>query len=446
MFIRSFSWLLLWTIRGISAECTTEVTLTPTFKCSNVCGDATTYVYSLISSEEETCQVFCPDGTELDDVPFTICESAFVFDNPTSVCVICRFAIDCDSTLIPGFTVCGANVKNPIGVTDRATGSKKSIGTDSSIIFYCKDGVPRSSDTCGCQLSVDGTVCNECGIAYINITETNSQQDSVLVPNFDCTNVQSVTSDCAVYIDGYCMSSIDEINDQLYTNCQNYVSTDGATYSDCFYNTASPMAIPLSNGRTATFGTESYALVRCQTDVPRSVDTCSCAILVNPSDPVTSSDFCESCAVVAISETRFVPQFDCSNRLTGECVGFDVNTQCISNIDGTNLLSVPTRIDIPAQIPLTLPTQTAQRPASPITVDFSPLPPSSVLSATPPIPPLSTASRFPPHVSPDITPIVISDPTVERGSTSNVRNGAKLGKVMTMFLLSFGMVWFIAIL
>ena len=420
-----FLWLLLCLHFGdVSAQCTTETTaLISTTKCYNICADVTSFSYSVGTDlNNPGCIVACPDGTT-PEVPYTFCESAILYDNPTLICSTCSFAIDCVSTLISGSTACLANVKNPITVTDRSSKLKREIGTTSYLIFACADNATPSADTCSCSMKVDDTFCNACSIAYIELADNNSRAYSVLVPNFDCTNVLS--SDCAVYIDGNCMStnpapSPVAVADsaEVYKSCQDAVATNGVTYNQCLFDASSPLSLTLSNGITISLGTESYAIVTCETGTARSIDTCYCNILVDPSDPWTNSELCNSCTILEISDTEFRSSFDCSNRLIGDCAGLDSNSICISNVGEDVPVPVQSPISTPA--PRSLPTPFPRNPVTPApivtetlvvtTAPLSPPTPFPVFAIT--SAPRSAPTPFPvttltPRSSPTIVPVFL---------------------------------------
>ena len=159
-------------------------------------------------------------------------------------------------------------------------------------------------------------------------------------------------------------------NAQLFTSCSDEVTDDGTAYELCVVNTPSPVTLELIDGTFQSFGTESVILISCVTGFAYSVDSCACDFIVNPSDPVAATDFCTSCTVAAISDTTFTPHFDCSNRLVGDCVGFEETTGvCIDNSGGT--------VPAPVQTPVAVPVGTTIPPPAPAAVPV-PTPLSSV--------------------------------------------------------------------
>ena len=138
------------------------------------------------------------------------------------------------------------------------------------------------------------------------------------------------------------------VDAQLFIDCVDGGTDYGNPYEACVYNTTSPLSVPLDDGSMVSFGTESYAVINCPYNVPRSIVTCTCAIIVNPSDPVAENDLCNWCVVVAVSDSTFKPYFDCSNRLVGDCVGVDTDGICIDN----NFGNVPAPTNIPISAPV----------------------------------------------------------------------------------------------
>jgi hypothetical protein len=138
---------------------------------------------------------------------------------------------------------------------------------------------------------------------------------------------------------------------QLFVGCKNEVTDDGVAYEACLYNAPSPLTVELGSGSFVSFGTKSSAFIYCLSDYARSPDTCDCNVLVNPSDPVASTDFCNSCTVQVISDTEFLPYFDCSNRLVGTCVGFDAAGICIDNSGSVVPAPVGTLVPPPTPFP-----------------------------------------------------------------------------------------------
>lgn len=158
------------------------------------------------------------------------------------------------------------------------------------------------------------------------------------------------------------------VDAQLYTDCQ--VSTDtttGTTLEGCVVNKASPLTYTATDGTVITLGAVSLVGVSCDTSVPGTVDTCVCVILVDPSDPLLDTDFCNSCTVSAISETVFENYFDCSNRLTGNCVGLTADGACISST-GTTDPPVTAPVSEPTPVTVSAPTiVTTPAPVDPST-------------------------------------------------------------------------------
>ena len=169
---------------------------------------------------------------------------------------------------------------------------------------------------------------------------------------------------------------------QLFVSCSDVELDSGGTVEGCLYNTASPLTVSLTDGSSVTFGTESGIFVYCNPSVARSVDTCVCRVIVNPSDTASASDFCDSCTITAISDTEFDPYFDCSNRLVGDCVGIDSAGLCIDNNVAPAPVRVPVSIPPPTPFPVSAPRATPlQSPtAFPITpMTLAPLTPQSDL-------------------------------------------------------------------
>jgi hypothetical protein len=187
---------------------------------------------------------------------------------------------------------------------------------------------------------------------------------------------------------------------QLYQNCQTDTSI-GATTEGCLVDRSNPLTYTAADGTVTTLGTVSFLAVTCANSVPGTVETCSCFIIVNPSEEFTEEEVCNSCTVTAISATEFDNVFDCSNRLTGPCVGLDADRICINNENGVT----------PA--PVTVPAPTI--PTTPAPVDVSvPTPvPAPVISTSAPV----TDPTTPPPVAeptppvPDPQPVPITAPT-----------------------------------
>ena len=149
------------------------------------------------------------------------------------------------------------------------------------------------------------------------------------------------------------------VDAQLFIDCVDGGTILGFPYEACVYNAASPLTFTLWDDSMVSFGTESYAVIKCLYNVPRSPFTCKCDILVNPSDPVAENDSCNWCVVAAVSDSTFIPYFDCSNRLVGDCVGFDSDGYCIDN-SGSIISSPPsapigTSTPQPTVFPVTIP-------------------------------------------------------------------------------------------
>ena len=178
---------------------------------------------------------------------------------------------------------------------------------------------------------------------------------------------------------------------QLFVNCADIELDGGGTVEGCIYNAASPLTVSLTDGSSVTFGTESGIFVYCNPSVARSVDTCVCSVIVDPTDPATASDFCDSCTITAISDTEFDPYFDCSNRLVGDCVGIDSAGLCIDNNVGT--APAPVRVPISAPLGNAVPSPT-------------PLPVSAPIAA--PTPFLVTVATFAPLLPPTPFPVTVA--------------------------------------
>lgn len=170
------------------------------------------------------------------------------------------------------------------------------------------------------------------------------------------------------------------VNAQLYQNCQIDTST-GVTIQSCLVNRPSPLTYTATDGTTTTLGSLSVLAVACDTAVPGTVDTCTCFILVDPGDTIEEADVCTSCTVTTITDAVFENYFDCSNRLTGTCVGLDASGTCISNVDGVPVTApvtvpaptVPVPVAVPVAVPVVDPVPTTPAPvADPVDVPTPP--------------------------------------------------------------------------
>ena len=132
-------------------------------------------------------------------------------------------------------------------------------------------------------------------------------------------DAQLQVDDCTVY------------NTTLYTDYGNSTSFTQTPiqYETCRYNISAPYTVTLANGSSVNFGSVSSVHTLCESRVTRSLETCSCSVIVNASDPET--DPCNSCTIQSISDTELVSYFDCSNVLVGDCVGIDAAGLCINN-------------------------------------------------------------------------------------------------------------------
>ena len=149
---------------------------------------------------------------------------------------------------------------------------------------------------------------------------------------------------------------------ELYIACQDGVNDAGTPYEICFLNAASPLTFTLGSGNSVSFGSESYIAVTCIPGVSRSIDSCLCSVVVDPSTPFLSTDICNSCSIQVVSDIDFLAYFDCSNRLVGDCVGFDDDGLCIDNNVGTAPVRAPVRIPTSAPLGTIIQPQTP-RPA-----------------------------------------------------------------------------------
>lgn len=147
------------------------------------------------------------------------------------------------------------------------------------------------------------------------------------------------------------------VNAQLLVACSNQVPDSGLPYELCIHNKPSPYTAVLSNGSSVSFGTESFIATYCFIGQPLSVDSCFCTAIVNPSNPLTATDFCNNCTIASISNTTFQPYFDCSNRLVGDCVGVDVDGMCIDNSGDVVPAPVQASTVTPVQAPTLTPVQ-----------------------------------------------------------------------------------------
>jgi hypothetical protein len=162
-------------------------------------------------------------------------------------------------------------------------------------------------------------------------------------------------------------------NAQLFVGCvDNVDAATGAETDFCIYNTPSPFIVDLTDGTSVSFGTESTVFTECLSNVTKSLETCTCFVVVNPSDPVAPSDFCSSCDIQILTDTEFLPYFDCSNRLVGDCVGFDATTGvCIDNTGSIPPAPAPVSVPISSQNPVGT---TIPRPVLMTTPTAPPLP------------------------------------------------------------------------
>ena len=197
------------------------------------------------------------------------------------------------------------------------------------------------------------------------------------------------------------MNTFLSVNAQLFTDCIDFRDDFGVFYDYCFWNIPSPVTYIVEDGSSITFGNESQVITACISNVTRSLDTCFCSVLMNPSDPPALTDFCNSCTIQVITDTEFLPFFDCSNRLVGDCVGFDLDGFCIDNNDGVVPAPAPS-VAPPTPFPPTTSTTPAPR-ASPTL-----LPPS--VTTTPA--PRTTPTTFPvTATNPTLRPLPTSFPT-----------------------------------
>jgi hypothetical protein len=222
------------------------------------------------------------------------------------------------------------------------------------------------------------------------------------------------------------------VNAQLFTTCSDF-QDNGVFYDLCFWNTPSPLTYIVDNGSSITFGTESYVITSCISNTARSLDTCNCTVLMNPSNPIAFTDFCNSCTIQVISETEFLPFFDCSNRLIGDCVGLDLAGFCIDNGDGTvpapapALVPAPVPAPVPALVPAPIPAPigTVSPPSAPMTS----IPSTNTTTTTTLAPRASPTISFPvtvptfqPRPVPTIVPVV-TDPTLFYNCINVEENG-----------------------
>ena len=212
------------------------------------------------------------------------------------------------------------------------------------------------------------------------------------------------------------------VNAQLFSVCLDF-SRDGVTYDSCYWNTPSPVTFIVDDGSSIGFGTDSYVIASCISNTTRSIDTCSCNFIVNPSEPLEFSDFCNSCTVQIISDTEFLPSFDCSNRLVGDCVGFDLDGSCIDNNGGAGPAPVPAPAGtVVTPIAPSTPTTTNPAPRAPPTTPIPPTTTTTSAPRTPPTPfPISATTREP---RPQPTPFPVeTDPTLFYGCLAVEENG-----------------------
>ena len=239
-------------------------------------------------------------------------------------------------------------------------------------------------------------------------------------------------------------------NAQLYQNCQRDSST-GVTLQSCLVNRLNPLTYVAADGTAITLGTDSFAVVECETTGPGTIDTCTCFIVVNPSNPIEETDTCTSCTVTAISDTVFDNIFDCSNRLTGSCVGLDSSGACISSVDGAPVtpVSVPVSSSAPVAEP-TAPTESPVTVTTPVPVEDStptatpvvgttaapvedPAPMEPPMAGTTPAPvedpvPSAPVEPIPAPVTdpvPVVVPVPVADPTTPVTDPVTVVNSCK---------------------
>jgi hypothetical protein len=157
---------------------------------------------------------------------------------------------------------------------------------------------------------------------------------------------------------------------QLF-NCRSGFNDFYLPIDVCQLNEPSPYTVQLTDGTSVSFGTESYVFIYCVPFIRRR-RSCRCEISVNPSDTGDSSDICNSCDIQILTDTEFLPSFDCSNRLVGNCVGFDASGACIDNSSGVDPLPSPAPLNVPISAPLgtTIPPPIPTSPV-PVTVPTS---------------------------------------------------------------------------
>ena len=145
-------------------------------------------------------------------------------------------------------------------------------------------------------------------------------------------------------------------NAQLFnTTCFffNNTGTDELLES-CLYNKASPFTVELEDGTLESFGLKSFAFDSCLHSIPQSNKTCTCAVRVGLIYPFETLSECNSCTIQNISDTEFLPIYDCSNLLDGDCVGIDAKGRCINNTGG-NVTPAPVRIPTSAPLGTVIP-------------------------------------------------------------------------------------------
>jgi hypothetical protein len=201
---------------------------------------------------------------------------------------------------------------------------------------------------------------------------------------------------------------------QLYRGCQDLTLDDGTPFQGCIVDRPNPLTYTAADGTAITLGMNSNILVGCIPTVPNAIDACVCIVTVDPSDPPVATDDCSSCQITVISETEFDNIFDCSNRLTGPCVGLDENRNCISNDGGVT----PTPVAVPAP---TVPATTA-----PVDV---PVPTPDVTTETPvAIPPAPAPVPVEEPPTPTDVDVPTSDECPENGKGKGKGKGEDEGK------------------
>ncbi len=111
---------------------------------------------------------------------------------------------------------------------------------------------------------------------------------------------------------------------------------------------------------------ESGVLVSCGATLPTIIpdpEDCTCSIvLTNPSYEYTSDDLCQDCKITKWNDDDLSFDYDCSNKLEGDCVKYDSTTDtCTGNVPTATPNALPTTTT-PGNSPTVSPIQPAPGP------------------------------------------------------------------------------------